>query len=489
MLVMPWRHLAMAELLLRASPKRKRVGFLAFASKGGSMSLTVLPKVWRDGEARLIRTQWESNQPLSLVAYEGDVIAVDAPTSLLDALRSWLATASHSDPELLEVEQSIGRDFRAETIGGPTPGVGSLLDMVELFDRCQLSLVDEQIPTGGDRHILLRLIAYRRFVSEVEPLLNRLRAHYVETDEWLLSPKGRILDSSFAVTLATRQPRVLCRFDEHSTATDLAKVLLAALHVVARYPGTQETNELFRPIQSRAVRLVRGLEAVPIIDRRIAFRLSRSIRLSRYERTFRSPLQVARTILIDDPRTPAPPTPDDTPGFVLSIPTDKLWEKLVGDALLRSPRVSTLRINADNRAGGPDVEVPAPWHSANGTETSDRYPDYLARLTTGGVDAVWCLDAKYKDEPRNLPQAEDSNQIFAYGHLAHLGGSAVDRCALIYPANGQGRVVRELVRQRDGQMRLTLIALPYPQPSDTASDLAWDDFQRAAGESLTASLG
>lgn len=475
----------MGSVAFRAAPNRKRLGFVASADAQRSAAVLVLPKIWRDGPPSTSRVSWPADGHLTIAAYEGDVVVVDGETAACDALRGWLVEVQIADAELLQLLPGPPPE-------GPLPvddahqALEPILDLLDLFDRCTLSLVEDVLPHSADRHQLVRLVLYRRFISMLEPLITRLRPQYRELEDALSTPRGRVLDRSIVVTLASRLPTVECRFDEHSHATDLAVVLLAAIRTVARQGGTARTAALFRPLQNRATRLARQLEAVPMVDRRVAYRMARSLRLGRLQAEFAAVLPLASRVLRDDVPTPGTGRDLSLETFRVGVPTEKLWEAALRQALACVPTVQTF-VNADNKPAT-DVDVPAPWTAGGAASPSERFPDFLVLASSTASSCLWCVDAKYKDTPSRSPAAEDANQLFVYSHLAAVAGRRVEKCALVYPSATPRRHPRVLRRERERRMPLLMIEAPFPVPGDLRTERSWEDYVRRTAVGLARTL-
>lgn len=463
----------MPAVAFRAAPNRKRLGFVASADGARSAAVLVLPKTWRSGPPSARRVAWPADGHLTITVYEGDVVVVEGDAVQCEVLRKWLVEVQVADPELLELLVALPGTDRSVDASHQT--LEPILDLLELFDRCSISLVEDELPHSAERHQLVRLVLYRRFISIVEPLIGRLRPQYREREDVLATPRGRILDRSIVVTLASRVPTVECRFDEHSHATDLAVVLLAAIRTVARQGGTARTSSLFRPLQDRAARLARQLEGVPAVDRRVAYRMSRSLRLGRLEAEFATALALARRVLRDD--VPTPGAGGDLPleTFRVGVPTEKLWEAALQQALACVPAALTY-VNADNKPATSAVEVPAPWTAGSTPTPSERFPDFLVLVGSTASSCLWCVDAKYKDTPARSPAADDANQLFVYSHLAAVAGRRVERCALVYPSTSPRGVRSTLKRERDHTIPLFLIEALFPERGDLRTQRAWEDY-------------
>lgn len=475
----------MAPVAFRAAPNRKRLGFVASGDGLRSAAVLVLPKIWRNGPPRTSRVSWPADGHLAITAYEGDVVVVDGDAVGCEVFRRWLVEVQIADAELLELLVGpLESDLVAEDAHQP---LEPILDLLELFDRCALALVEDVLPHSAERHELVRLVLYRRLISVLEPLISRLRPQYREVEDDLSTPRGRILDRSIVVTLASRLPTVECRFDEHSHATDLAVVLFAAIRTVARQGGTARTSALFTPLQDRAARLARQLEGVPIVDRRVANRMARSLRLGRLQAEFANALPLARRVLRDDVPTPGVGGDLSLETFRVGVPTAKLWEAALRQALACVPTAQTY-VNADNTPAAAEVEAPAPWTAAGPSSPSERFPDFLVLASSTASSCLWCVDAKYKDPPARLPVAEDANQLFVYSHLAGVAGRRVEKCALVYPSTTPRGHPRTLWREPDRTMPLLLIEALFPVPGDLRTQRSWDDYVNRTAVGLAHTL-
>lgn len=463
----------MASVAFRAAPNRKRIGFVASADGERSAAVLVLPKTWRNGPPSTSRVSWPADGHLTIAAYEGDVVVVNGDAVGCETLRRWLVEVQIADAELLEL--LVGTPDGDVLAGDSHQPLDPILDLLELFDRCSLGLVEDALPHSAERHELVRLVLYRRLISTLEPLIARLRPQYRELEDALSTPRGRILDRSVVVAVASRLPAVECRFDEHSHATDLAIVLLAAIRTVGRQGGTARTSALFRPLQDRAVGLARQLDGVPMVDRRVAYRMARSLRLGRLQAEFGAVIPLARRVLRDDVPTPGAGSDLTLETFRIGVPTEKLWEAALQQALGCVPTAETY-VNADNKPATPAVEVPAPWVVGGAPSPSERFPDFLVRASGPASSCLWCIEAKYKDTPARLPGAEDANQLFVYSHLATLAGRSVENCALVYPSTTPRGHVRTLRRERDRTTPLLLIEALFPLPSDLRAQRSWEDY-------------
>jgi hypothetical protein len=135
----------------------------------------------------------------------------------------------------------------------------------------------------------------------------------------------------------------------------------------------------------------------------------------------------------------------------------------------------TVAVSRDAQAGE-DVSVPAPWvpRAADGTELPERattsFPDFMLRSGRRVVVA----DAKYKLGTGSAPTSSDGYQLFAYSHLATLGGRPSDVAVLLYPTRVGARPMQlELERLRDRHYSLWLVRLPFSTRRDIQSQGSW----------------
>lgn len=448
-------------VLVRAGAGGRIVGLGFAAAHGESLSVCVLPKTWRTGPPVTRRLSWPEIGRLEVVAYEGDVLDFNCTAAQHGMIRTVMLAATQGEEAdgLLAYVARPSNDYilSEECTGNFT----MILDLVELFERSRVAEYTEKMPLARLPHPLLRAILYRRLVDEVEPLLRDLRPRYVEREDRLVSVRGRVSDASLAEVQLGGHPSLWCTFDELTSNTDLAIVILAALGVVARYGGSLQLARFHVPARKRAARLARALSTVPVVSRiDAAFRASR-LHLSRFEQRFGSALELTRQVLHD---STVGPVGDDavTDGmpFAFSVPTARLWEHILGVALMRLLPAGAVEIHPT---------IPSPWGDAKNA----RQPDFAAELRHLGQ--TWILDAKYKQFPTAFPNADDANQLFVYSHLSRIKGRTPTHAALLY-ASLAGQDVRVLERQPDRTFELRLASLPFPAPTDLRGNTRWESY-------------
>ena len=403
--------------------------------------------------------------PVFAGCFEGDFINLDGALSELGLLASELSQGAGGTPQLFQLATRGSDELVASEDSVEDPG--SLLDLLLLFDRAGLAPMDLEVPGGVYRHPVLRLLMYRRFLDEIEPRIADARPRYVEQTARLTAPRGRLLDRSLAYSMWARWPEIECRFDDLTYDNPVLRVIRAALQVTVHVSGLEVLADLSTEVRNRSARLIRRLSVISLVDRATALRLSRGLRLGRAEQGWTAAVSQADDILSD---TVPVPTPEDkaAEAYNLSIPTSKLWESILWQALGANADFD-VRFSAEGPAHG--VAVPAPWRAGGHTSPS-RLPDFLVRIPE---HPPICVDAKYKTFPNIRPSTDDADQLFAYSHLCTMDGDAVEACALIYPTTPGAGVPpsRRLLRERHADLPLHLIGLPFPGRADVRSTLAW----------------
>lgn len=474
------------DLTFRASPTGKVIG-AAVLTGSTTLVVTVLPKVWRGSATPRLTEQHVVEGGTAFVSlHEGDALRLTGAGALLGALAAGLSQSSATDlgasGALLQLAQITPADF---VPAAPEPDGGvALLDLLNLLDRARFASGDRDVVGGIDRHPVLRLLLHRRYLAALEPLMDGVRPTYVEHQDTLATPRGRMLDRSLAFHAQTGWPHVECRFDEHSFDTPLLRVLRAGLQVVVHASTPAQLSTLSLQTRTRAARLARRMPQVALVNRAAAIQAGRMLRLSRFDQPWADALRLGMDVLRDVSYGMAPDAETVTVHELL-VPTATLWERVVGEALQRTPRIRTVAV-ADGAASD-DVHARAPWTAPGrtGTEGPDRRPDFMAEDQGG---AAWCIDAKYKWRPSLAPTSADGYQLFAYSHLASLRGRRVDACALIYPgAPGQHlRTAAALHRAPDADMDLVMGSVRFPSADDLRSPAAWNAYlDRSAIEAGT----
>jgi hypothetical protein len=454
-----------------------------------TLVVTVLPKVWRGSPTpRLVEQQVVEGGTAFVVLHEGDALRLTGAGALMGALAAGLADSSVTDlgasGALLQLGGRITPEDCTPAATTQADGGVALLDLLDLLDRTRFALGDTDVTGGAGRHPVLRLLLHRRYLAALEPLMVGVRPDYIERQDTLATPRGRMLDRSLAFHAQTGWPYVDCRFDEHSFDTPLLRVLRAGLQVVVHASTPAQLSTLSLQTRSRATRVARRMSQVSLINRPAALRAGRMLRLNRFDQLWVDAVRLGMDVLRDASYGMAPDV-----GAVavheLLVPTATLWERVLGEALQRSPQIRT--VAAANAAATGGVRARAPWTVPGGTyaEGPDRRPDFMAEDRDG---AAWCIDAKYKWRTPLGPASGDGYQLFAYSHLASLRGRRVDACALIYPGS-PGReldTATALRRAPDADMDLIMGSVRFPSADDLRSIVAWNAYlHRSAIEAGT----
>jgi hypothetical protein len=267
-----------------------------------------------------------------------------------------------------------------------------------------------------------------------------------------------------------------CRFDELTSESDLAIVVLACLRLIAQTPSSSNLAPLARAMRESATEMARLLDGVPAVDRQQALRTARRVVLGRLDRSWHRALELSEQVLADSAESAGGAATAEH--VALAVPTDKLWEHILAEGLVRIPSLDSIRIGANNSLDG-GVEVPSPWTSKGSHSSADRYPDFMAVAGGRMKSMVWCVDAKYKTpSSTSRPDVGDANQMFVYSHLARLHGKAPDRSALVYPVAdvSTSGLSRELFRQPGLDHPLVVFAAPFPSKLQLSTRAAWNRY-------------
>jgi hypothetical protein len=169
-------------------------------------------------------------------------------------------------------------------------------------------------------------------------------------------------------------------------------------------------------------------------------------------------------------------TPDRRPArhsdaIELSVETDRLWERIVHQVLLRTDFTTVYEQHSQ-----PDGLVVDPWLSP--TRNRSTHPDNIALRG----NTIWVIDAKYKTiAPGALPSRSDQYQMFAYSHLVASPDQRVHRVMLLYPGHHPPRTWMRGRDDPDSCVQLVAATLPFPGPDDTVTPARWQAYlDRAA---------
>jgi len=166
---------------------------------------------------------------------------------------------------------------------------------------------------------------------------------------------------------------------------------------------------------------------------------------------------------------------DDAEALMVHISTEKFWEQCLELALTSA--FPSLAVSRD-ATPGEGVTTPAPWVQPRregecGSATTEAFPDFMFISARHVVVA----DAKYKLSSGGAPSSQDGYQLFAYSHLARLGGKSSNVAVLMYPARvGERTFQRKLERMPDRDYILWSSRLPFPARSDLCTNGNWSAY-------------
>ncbi len=456
---------------IKASPRGKRSGFAVLPDGGGGrVTVTVLPKPWSPRAGAVREYDHVPGSTTHVVIYETELAALSTTTPAMGALAMSLADVGRSQSDLLGLGVPPRDPIRAPAVSGDP--FRNLIDLMLLAERGWLTTSPLEFE-GAFASSLLRLIAHERLVQVVESLIFRARPRYAERTETLELPRGRLSERSLLFSIATGTPRVESTFDELTMNTPLLQVVASALRVVASERLPRKVAVLRPSLQTRAVHLLRHLSGVSPVRRERALLTAERLWLNSLDRIWEPAMEAATPVLRGHAVIPEDGS-DDSESLLVHISTDKFWEQCLELALASIfPR---LAVSRDGQPGE-GATVPAPWAPRAASDGSlpaaDVFPDFMFRSPRRVVVA----DAKYKLHTGSAPSSDDGYQLFAYSHLATLGGHASDLALLLYPMRaGRSPKQLEIERLRGRDYPSWLVYLPFPTRGDLQRQGSWSAF-------------
>jgi hypothetical protein len=462
-----------ARLWVRASPRGTRSGFAVLPDgAGGQLTVTVLPKPWSSGAGVVRDFAHTPGATTHVVLYETDLAALSTTASSAGALAMSLSDVVRDQADLLGLGASPESPVSDTAVSGDP--FRALIDLMLLAERGSLTTSPLSFE-GAFAPSLLRLLTHERLLQVVESLIFRARPRYAERTETLEMPRGRLSEHSLLLSLATGIPRVESTFDELTTDTPLLQVVASALRVVASERLPRKIAALRPGLQTRAVHLLRYLSSVRLVDRERALLTAEHLWLNPLDRIWEPAIDAARPVLRDRAVVPEAGS-ESSEAFLVHVSTEKFWEQCLELAL--ESAFTTLAVSRDAQPAE-GVSVPVPWapRTAPGGEPPElaakTFPDFMFR----SLRRVVVADAKYKLGAGTVPSSQDAYQLFAYSHLATLGGRTSDFALILYPVRVGGRPRQfELERLRDRKYPLWLVYLPFPTRADLQSQGSWSAF-------------
>lgn len=461
-----------SQLFLRASPRGTRAGFSVLPDgAGGALTVTVLPKPWARDSGALREVAHTAGSTSHIVTYETEFVSVRADPAVRGAFASEVTALASEQADLLAVAGPPSKTVIADDITGDP--FHDLIDLMLLADK---GTIDGRRTAfeGALASSFLRLLRQERLLEVVGKLLFRARPRYAEQTEALRTPRGRLSEGSLLLSMATGVPTVESTFDELTMDTPILQVIASALRAVASDRLPRQIVKLRPSVPSRAVQLLRYFDGVTLIDRERAILQAERLWLGPLDRAWQPALDAALPVLQEHGIVPHT-AEASTVAFAVHVHMEKFWEQCL-EMVLRAG-FSSLAVSRD-AAPGEGVSVPAPWGVPMDPDdasdpTTKRFPDFM--FQTGR--RVVLADAKYKLHRGSAPSSQDGYQLFAYSHLATLGGRASDVAVILYPgrAGQEGRQV-ELVRMKHQDHPLWLATVPFPSRQDVQSQAMWSAY-------------
>lgn len=473
------------KLSLAASPMGARIG-IATASNGSDQALvTVSPKAWRPVGAKQLATDLEVGHT-ELCLFETERLLAhgsDAQIELIwglmrgsrrdvDGAPSWDSSMLVPDvpPSAnLSVESLPRRDLAAHTAS-----------VLRLFERVDLLMSDQPDLSGkASRSPLHQPLLYRRLLGEVAQQLDSVRPAYRRVTEVRTTIRGRASSQSLASWQNGAATGIECTYSELTLSTRLLGCICAALEWIADGRGASSLLPgQFANLRLRhdAVTLRRALTEVSAFSPSQALAIGRRLPVGRLDGAWATSLLLSLDILAEYEALASASGSRSVDAIELSVPTDKLWERIVSEALRRAGFDSVLP-HARELTEDPWISPPV--------VVSHTYPDNVARRS----DDVFIVDAKYKTpSSSSSPSRDDQYQMFAYSHLVRDSPRQVRAAVLVYPGDG---LKARWLRGRDTRpqpVELFAVQLPFPRPGDVSTRVTWANYLRVAGERLAQEL-
>jgi 5-methylcytosine-specific restriction endonuclease McrBC regulatory subunit McrC len=477
-------------ITLAAAPTGARVG-LAFARKGDQqVSVTVAPKMWRPPGPRQLRSvqePWRGHTDLSL--YETERLQIStADTDVEGLIWELLGASRRMDSGSPSWDSSLLTPDIPFKGGAPTGDLGhrdltsATSDLLRLFDRVDLlHTTEDDLLGGASRSPLHRPLLYRRFIDAVAKQVETVRPGYRRVSEFRSTIRGRLDATSAVLWQAGAASGLTCHYESLTLSTDLLRCVCAALEWVAdgRGAGSRLPNEYSdKALRHDAVALRRVLSEVAASNPRDALAVGRTLRLGRLDQGWSESLALTLMTLAELEVTASDAQASAVTAVELSVPSDRLWERIVTEALHRAGFENVIE-QARRLTSDPWVKSPRAY--------SHTYPDNVARQNLD----VFVVDAKYKTPLAGVaPCRDDQYQMFAYSHLVQDRPRLVRAAVLFYPGS-QPRAEWIRGRSEDSLRPVELFAvqLPFPTPEEVASSKAWDRYMVDAGARLGREIG
>ncbi|WP_183093204.1 5-methylcytosine restriction system specificity protein McrC [Nocardioides stalactiti] len=463
-------------LSFAASPMGKRIGISVASVGDRQLVVTVSPKAWREDATRQQFLTKLSPGSTELALFEGDRVHFSDPDAETEATAVAALRASRSGTGLWKDGDSllvpdVPMNFPGENPASSRPAPESTAHLLRLFQRIELFRSTSDSPFVRERNSsLYRPLAVRHFLDEVEARLHQTRRGYrrITEDRWTV--RGRVKASSVGLNRATGGTKVTCTYDELTESTQLLGAIVTALELIAEGHGPSSLlpkpfNE--KRLRSDAVRLRRALEAVEALPLSTVLNTLTRLRPTRLDQPWQTALRLAGVVIRGGALVAKAGRDRQTQAVELSVPTDKVWESIVNQALKRAGIGQVL--DQTEQSARFDLNRD-PWVSRpGGTEALGRPDNVVLR-----ADSTVVVDAKYK--LTDQPSLADRYQMFAYSHLVRSGRRPVGSVVLVYPGSGATTVQYRGRDTADDAVRLVSVQLPFPAPSDVATAHLWDGY-------------
>ena len=396
----------------------------------------------------------------------------------------------------------------AKAIEAGRPDVqGALLSLIHLASCCRRSTniwahdADAQDGSGGavgergersKSHDPLALLAQWLFVEQMEARIRKIRRGYIPIVETSCVVRGRPTMRGMIEQAAMGTPWIECARDEFTEATPLYRVLVTALEHVATGAIADQFGlagwSVAEDLAKKAVHVRRLLSAIPSLPLPVAANDAGRIRLTRLQREWDRPLELARQILRVEPPK-AGVAGDGTEAIQWWFDTSKLWEDVIAQAL--EPHWTV-----DEQGSKDEDNRLTVWTDVG----KNKRPDFVVSEPKSDPHPTrtMVIDAKYKGVSGTTikVRAGDQYQAFAYSLLRGDSSTAPavappDTVVLAFPVGGdttagvQPGAPRGPVHGNVQQCHLLCVGVPFPIDKDIKPPGAWAEYLRKVGEVLS----
>ncbi len=512
-------------MYLHFSPRQNNSGVLVYHHQGLTLSLLVLPKMWKPQQDRV--NPWDfSKETLQIVAYEGErhhldlnkkdplhqdwkqlltrccnmlssksVVTQDEQDDGFDAetltslsglmtkisqpsaksLTSWLGDTSTQESEptwVTQVEQLFNLAFYCDTHKELN---------THIFQNNDASVValTENVDQQTDSPIF-KILAIENFLVEIEQHLHKIHQGYLNTTERRDSIRGSVTGTSLMLLDAGVSLKPECRYNKFGPNIPLYQVLVTTLDAIYKgwcIPQLPFIRQLKRvhSLKNTAQRLRHQLQHISSLPLEVARHTGQRLHLNRLQLFWKPALNLSNILLRNKPVF-LEDTVSGNGGHMWIVSTAAVWESVLAQSLAHVDLIDKDAIFTNGKV----VTGSKPWGNLGDAPKAD-----IVAITE---EQLYIFDAKYKinaDRSNKSRSKGEEYQLFAYSYLInpktytkhnkHLG--------LVYPTfDTPTPSNKNHKRYNDDQVSLKVYYLPFPEPTDVENKGKWKDCMNKIGK-------